>query len=301
MDYISFLVLISFLLALIHVLKLGPTRLPPGPNPLQIIGFMLQLGEEPHQLLTKFSRIYGPIISLKLGTITTIVVSSPEIAKEILNKHDQACSSRTVTDSVRALNYHNFSVVWLPVSDRWRTVRKICAVQIFCSQRLDSAQAIRQKKVAELVSYLRECSESGRPVDIALAVYTTVLNSISNTIFSTDLSKYESTASSEFKDYVLGVLEEAGKPNLADYFPALRLLDPRGARRRTAFYLKKLFKIFDSIIDQRLQSGYSSACQDALDHLLKLTNEGASDFKVQDIKHLFLVSSIHDLFFSSLF
>lgn len=288
MDYISFLPLIFFLAAIIYVLKLRPTRLPPGPNPLPIIGNLHQLGTEPHQSLASFSKIYGSFISLKLGAITTIVVSSPEIAKDILHKHDQDFSSRSVIDSVRALDHHNFSVIWQPASDYWRNIRKICAVQIFSTQRLDALQTVRQKKVAELLSYTSECSDGGRAVNIALAVYTTVLNSLANTIFSTDLAKYESSESQEFKHYVSEVMKEAGKPNLADYIPALRLVDPQGIRRRMAIYFRKLLEIFDGIIDQRLRSRDSSVCKDALDHLLELTKEDGSELTVHDIKHLFL-------------
>ncbi|KAI9181345.1 hypothetical protein LWI28_014100 [Acer negundo] len=45
---------------------------------------------------TQPSQTYGAIMSLKLGSITTIVISSPNVAKAALQKHDQALSSRTI-------------------------------------------------------------------------------------------------------------------------------------------------------------------------------------------------------------
>lgn len=77
------------------------TALPPGPRPKPIVGNILELGLKPHIALTNLAKIYGPVMTLRLGSITTIVISSPNIAKEALQKHDQALSARTVPDSAR--------------------------------------------------------------------------------------------------------------------------------------------------------------------------------------------------------
>ena len=42
------------------------------------------------------------------------------------------------------------------------------------------------------------------------------------------LAHYDSNLSQEFKDLIWSILVEVGKPNLADFFPGLRLVDPQG-------------------------------------------------------------------------
>lgn len=100
----------------------GQVSLPPGPPGLPLVGNMFQLGFNPHRSLAVLSKTYGPIMSLKLGRLTTVVLSSPEAAKEALKTHDHDLSARTFNDPIRAFDHHNHSVVWIPASARWRYV-----------------------------------------------------------------------------------------------------------------------------------------------------------------------------------
>ncbi|KAJ6686144.1 CYTOCHROME P450 FAMILY 76 SUBFAMILY C POLYPEPTIDE 5-RELATED [Salix purpurea] len=104
---------------------------------------------------------------------------------------------------------------------------------MFTSQRLDASQALRGKKVQELLEYVHENCNNGQAVDIGKSVLTTVLNLISNTFFSHDIASYNSDLSQEFSDLVSGVMEYIGKPNIADYFPILRLVDPQAEENNT--------------------------------------------------------------------
>ena len=296
MDYyLVFLLILPFVWASIRVLnfKLASQTLPPGPKPFPIIGNILQLSNLPHQALAKLSKTYGPLMTLKLGSITTIVISSPNLAKEALQRHDQAFSSRSIPDMAHVFDHHKFSMGWLPTNSKWKNLRKACATQIFATQRLDATQALRQTKVQELIDHVDQSCRRGAPIDIGRLVFTAVLNSISNTFFSMDLAQYDSNLSQEFQDLVCGVADEAGRPNIADYFPALRLIDPQGVRKRTSIYFTKLFGIFDGIFNQRLQlrasSEGSKASNDVLDSLLSLVEEDNSEISLLDIKHLLLV------------
>ncbi|KAK9177460.1 hypothetical protein WN944_029482 [Citrus x changshan-huyou] len=56
-------------------------QLPSGPRPYSVIRNLLELGAKPHKSLAKLAKIHGPIMSLRLGQVTTVVVSSPSMAK----------------------------------------------------------------------------------------------------------------------------------------------------------------------------------------------------------------------------
>ncbi|KAK4418728.1 cytochrome [Sesamum alatum] len=296
---LTLFLLLSFAvwLWLLRVLKPNPgprksANFPPGPKPLPIIGNILELGEKPHQSLAKLSKIYGPLMSLKLGTMTAVVVSSPEIAKIVLQKYDQLFSSRTQVDAIRPLDHHKHSVAWLPVDNQWRKLRKVCKENMFSVHSLDGSQGLRREKLRNLRDYVDECCVNGQAVDIGGAAFTTTLNLLSATLFSMEfatLGSADDSTSQEFRDIVVGITSLIGKPNLADYFPRLRLVDPQGIFRKNTFYFNKCFAIFDEIIRQRLQNSDSSTPKnDMLEALLEINQKNQSELSLHDINHLLL-------------
>ncbi|XP_010523703.1 PREDICTED: cytochrome P450 76C4-like [Tarenaya hassleriana] len=263
--------------------------LPPGPPRLPIIGNILNVGKNPHHSLAELSKAYGPIMSLKLGTLTTVVVSSPDAAKEVLQVHDQALSGRTFSDPVRAIGHHEVSVVWLPALARWRLLRKISAAQVFSPSRLEATRPIRTNKLQELLNFLNDSCNRGEAVDIGRASFVTAVNIISNTLFSINFASYDYTASNEFHDLVVGIMTAAGKPNLADFFPILRFLDLQGIRKELKACSDRLFEVFQGFIDSRTAKRSSrTEPKDVLDSLIDIVHENESELSMKDIRHLLL-------------
>ncbi|KAI5352030.1 hypothetical protein L3X38_004921 [Prunus dulcis] len=191
-----------------------PNKLPPGPNPLPFIGNLLELGNRPHLSLTKLSQRYGPIMTLHLGQITTVVVSSSAIAKQVLQTHDQLFCNRTVSDSVQACKHGENGMPWIPVSVKWRNLRKICNSQLFATKVLDASQANRHLEVQELIADVHESVVKGDAVEIGRVAFKTTLNLMSRTVFSVDLADQNSERAREFKELVRSIMEEISKPKL---------------------------------------------------------------------------------------
>jgi hypothetical protein len=112
-------------------------------------------------------------------------------------------------------------MVWMPPSAKWRTLRRACATKIFSPQQLDSTRFHRKRKVPDLINYVYKCCEKGEAFDFGEVVLATVMNSISETFISMDLfhyfgSKDDDKKSREFKEIVIGIMEEVGRPNVVD-------------------------------------------------------------------------------------
>jgi hypothetical protein len=151
------LLAICFLDLLIHV----RLNLPPGPRPLPLIGSLHLLGKQPHRSLAHLAKTHGPLMYEE-------VVSSPKVAREFFQKHDAAFATRSVPDAV--VNHGSTSVVWMPNSPRWRTLRKIMSTELFAPHRLDALHHLRREKVRELVDYIGRQASQGAAVKVGVVV-----------------------------------------------------------------------------------------------------------------------------------
>lgn len=278
-----------FLLSILRRSRLSPKRFPPGPMPMPIIGNLHNLGPKPHQSLASLAKVYGPVISLRLGSLTTVVVSSVGAAREVLQKNDVAFSNRQVQDALTGNGHHQVSVVFMPPGPRWRNLRKICNSHVFSTSRLDASRELRKEKVQQLLSYVDGCCNAGTPVNIGLASFGASLNLLSNTFFSVDLADSSSDTSRELKELVWDIVKEVGKPNIVDFFPILRPLDPQGVRPRIMALVERIFAVFDRMIEPRMAVKDEGRFEDkdVLDALLSIAQETKNDeFTLKDIRHL---------------
>ncbi|XP_049346229.1 geraniol 8-hydroxylase-like isoform X2 [Solanum verrucosum] len=231
------------------------------------------------------------MMGLRMGQITTVVISSSAVAKQVLQKQDLSFSSRTIPDAIRTNNHHHLSVVFLPVCSLWRSMRKILNSNLFCGNKLDATQHLRSQKMQDFITYCGKCSQTGESVNIGQAAFETMLNLLSNTFFSKDVVDPYGNSGKEFKDVVWDVMEESGKPNFADYFPLLKRIDPQGIRRRIGKHSDKLLQLIGGLIDERLEQRRQSpnGCRtDFLEVMLNTSEEDPQAFDRNHIEHLCL-------------
>ncbi|KAL5218214.1 hypothetical protein ABZP36_018898, partial [Zizania latifolia] len=112
-------------------------KLPPGPTRLPIVGNLHQIGSLPHRSLQALARRHGPVMMLKLGMVPTVVLSSPEAAREAMKTHDADCSSRSDSPGPRLLSYGYRDVAFSPYSEYVREMRKLFISEMLC-MRLDT-------------------------------------------------------------------------------------------------------------------------------------------------------------------
>ncbi|XP_052028298.1 cytochrome P450 2C38-like isoform X4 [Apodemus sylvaticus] len=97
MDLVTFLVLTFSSLILFSLWRQssGRGKLPPGPTPFPIIGNFLQIDVKNFsQSLTSFSKVYGPVFTLYLGSRPTVILHGYEAIKEALIDHGEEFAGR---------------------------------------------------------------------------------------------------------------------------------------------------------------------------------------------------------------
>nr|WJZ49115.1 cytochrome P450 [Isodon lophanthoides var. gerardianus] len=294
MDFIPVVVAVVLVIWFEYSRRRRFAKLPPGPYPLPIIGNILQLGTAPHLSVTKLAKTYGPMMSLQLGQIYTVVVSSPAMAREILQKHDLAFSRRMVPAAAQSLDHHKASLVFLPVGEDWRKIRKVCREQMFSNHRMQASEWLRQAKLESMLEHLQRCCGERRAVNLAQATFICTLNLMSATLFSIQVAEFDSDAAQEFKEAVTNLSRAVAVPNLGDYFPILKPLDLQGIRRKADLYFGKMLALILDLINQRLQWRSDSSSPKKSDLLETLLDAREEDgLSVNFINHVLL-----DLFFA---
>ncbi|GMH29836.1 hypothetical protein Nepgr_031679 [Nepenthes gracilis] len=281
----------QYLLFLLKRTRFSQKQLPPGPFPLPVIGNVLNHITNPHRSFAEIAKVYGPVMTVQLGYLTTVVISSATMARQVLQKQDLSFSTRNPWSAVSVLDHHESSIAFLPPNHQWTNLRKICKSFIFSNCRLDASGGLRRRVVQQLISHVQNHCAAGSAVEIRDAVLTALLNLITNTFFSFDLAKYGGSEN-QLKELVSAMVAEAGTLSGADFFPMIGAFDPQGIRRRSTIIMRKIFSLFNSIIDERLMSRKNSVSSekndDVLDAILSISRGKDKEFDISAIPHLLL-------------
>ena len=105
-----------------------------------------------HHKLRDLAKKYGPVMHLRLGEILTIVVTSPEVAKEVFKTHDIPFSQRpSCLESYRAINYDFTNIFFFPYGNYCAEMRKICTMQHLSSKHMQAFRSIREEETMNLI------------------------------------------------------------------------------------------------------------------------------------------------------
>ncbi|KAK1384886.1 Geraniol 8-hydroxylase [Heracleum sosnowskyi] len=289
MDVFLLISLLSIMLIFFHVGVLCHRKhLPPGPRGLPIFGNLFDIGPKPHESLANLAKVYGPIMTIKQGNVTSVVISSPEMARQVLQKQDEAFSGRVVPNAITELEHSSHAVAWLPIGEEWRLIRRVLGSCLTNSKTLDMLRGIRHDVVQEMVHHVREVCTEGGSVGINKIAFTTIMNMMSRTCFSANVDEYELQNGNGFRNAVTSIMKLTAEFDIADYFPCIKCMDPQRVRQKAKGAYGCLEQLCDYFIDKRLKQRSSSLTRhgDILDSFLDFSIENQSDFNLKHIQVL---------------
>ncbi|KAJ9672360.1 hypothetical protein PVL29_025827 [Vitis rotundifolia] len=287
LQFSFFPILCTFLLFIFLLKRLGkPSRtnhpapkLPPGPWKLPIIGNMHQLvGSLPHHSLRNLAKKHGPLMHLQLGEVSAIVVSSREMAKEVMKTHDIIFSQRPCILAASIVSYDCTDIAFAPYGGYWRQIRKISVLELLSAKRVQSFRSVREEEVLNLV---RSVSlQEGVSINLTKSIFSLTFSIISRTVFGKKCKDQEafSVTLDKFAD-------SAGGFTIADVFPSIKLLHVvSGMRRKLEKIHKKLDRILENIINEHKarsaakETSEAEVDDDLVDVLLKVQKQGDLEF-----------------------
>nr|QIB84903.1 ferulate 5-hydroxylase 2 [Populus tomentosa] len=268
-----FLIAITSLFFLGLLSRLRP-RLPypPGPKGLPLVGSMHMMDQITHRGLAKLAKQYGGLFHMRMGYLHMVTVSSPEIARQVLQVQDNIFSNRPANIAIRYLTYDRADMAFANYGPFWRQMRKLCVMKLFSRKRAESWESVRD----EVDSMLKTVEANiGKPVNLGELIYTLTMNITYRAAFG---------AKNEGQDEFIKILQEFSKLfgafNMSDFIPWLGWIDPQGLSARLVKARKALDKFIDSIIDdhiqKRKQNNFSEDAEtDMVDDMLAFYSEEA--------------------------
>ncbi|KAK2987910.1 hypothetical protein RJ640_003177 [Escallonia rubra] len=255
---------------------------PPGPPGWPVVGNMFDFGAMPHETLYKLRSEYGPVVWLKLGSVNTMVIQSPKAAAELFKNHDLPFSDRKVPDALTALGYNQGSLALGNYGEYWRILRRICSAELLVTKRISDAAAQRKKCTDKMISWIEEDAASSRArgesgeVQVAHFLFLMAFNVVGNLMLSRDVLDMHSEEGFEFFTAMDKFMEWAGKPNVADFLPFLRWLDPLRIKRNMMRDMGLAMRIASRFVMERIQENQSGRKEkrDFLDALLNYKGDG---------------------------
>ncbi|XP_058081331.1 cytochrome P450 71AU50-like [Magnolia sinica] len=258
----------------------GAPPLPPGPRGLPLIGSLPFVEPDLHRYFAKLARIYGPVMKIQLGRKICVVLSSPEVAKEVLKDHDAIFADRDSSAAAIALMYGGIDIAFSPYGPDWRMMRKVCSREMMSPKVLDSYYCLRRREVHETLRYVR--TKAGTPVNISDMAFGASLNVVTSMIWGDTLDAEDRrSVGHEFRRVAGEAVDLLGSPNVSDLFPIISRFDLQGVVGRMKRVSSWLDRIFDSVIDQRLKMDRGEGegegkSKDFLQLVLQLQKEGGA-------------------------
>ncbi|XP_052181447.1 6,7,8-trihydroxycoumarin synthase-like [Diospyros lotus] len=289
----EFLLLLSMITIILFLFlrkgkKNGGIHVPPGPPQLPLIGNIHQLNKSIlFRHLWELSKTYGALMSLQLGSLPVLVVSSAKMAKEVLKTHDAAFAGRPPMVSFRKLSYNGLDIGLSPYSDNWREMRKICILHIFSSKRVQSFRSIREDEVSKMMRKIHKLTSESKPINLS-EMLISFTNSVICKIALGKSYDDGGCGRSRFHEVLDEVQDLTGGFFFADYFPCMSWVDKLTGR---SFRLERTFRaldgFFQEVIDEHLdEKSRKIGTKDIIDVLLQLNNDGLSaiDLSMDHIK-----------------
>ncbi|KAF5806043.1 putative cytochrome P450 [Helianthus annuus] len=286
MEFSHTLVIFSTIFFTIILTLIRPKRrlnLPPGPPGWPIVGNLLQVagsGKPFFQYVRELVPKYGPIITLKMGTRTMIIISRADVVHEALIENGQVFATRPAENPTRAVfSCNKFTVNAALYGPVWRSLRRNMVQNALSASKLRTFREVRGVAMDKLVDRLKaEAEANGGAVWVLKNARFAVFCILVSMCFGVEMDEKTIEQIDEMMKLVLLTLD----PRLDDYLPLLRPLCSKKRKRAMEVREQQIAMLVPFIERRRAAIGSLGSDPTAaefayLDTLFDLTVEGRND------------------------
>ncbi|XP_026394659.1 cytochrome P450 71A1-like [Papaver somniferum] len=184
---------------------------------------------------------------LNLGEKRILVVSSAEMATQIVKTHDLTFADRLCTKAAKIMFFGGNNIALAPYGEQWRQLRKFCVLELLSTKRVQSFKYVREEEIYKVVEKIAYSSRKGEMINLSETSFT-----LSNSII------VRCSLGDNFnKDYIERFLKLITKAtaliesfSFGDFIPWLIWMDTvTGLNRQLTKTSQELDTFFNQIID----------------------------------------------------
>uniref|UniRef100_A0ACD5XCG5 Uncharacterized protein n=1 Tax=Avena sativa TaxID=4498 RepID=A0ACD5XCG5_AVESA len=238
-------------------------RLPPSPKGIPFFGHLHLLDKPFHATLSRLAVRHGPVFSLRLGSRSAVVVSSPACARECFTEHDVTFAGRPNLPSLTLISKDYGSVLSvLSHGPQWRALRLVAAVHLLSAHRVSCMAGVISAEVRAMMVRLRRSAVASPRVQLRRRIFELSLSVLMETIADTKTTLASSSnvdyseagtdmsmEAREFKKEADAINEYLGTTNLWDYLPFLEWFDMSGAKKKVLAAMGRQDAFMQQLID----------------------------------------------------
>ncbi|KAL7584758.1 cytochrome P450 77A2 [Lactuca sativa] len=258
-------------------------NLPPGPPGWPIVGNLFQVagsGKPFFQYVRELIPKYGPIITLRMGTRTMIILSQADLVHEALIEKGQVFATRPAENPTRGVfSCNKFTVNAALYGPVWRSLRRNMVQNALSASKLRTFTEVRMTAMDKLMDRLKtEAAANGGAVWVLKNARFAVFCILLSMCFGVEMDEKTIEEMDEMMKTVLITLD----PRLDDYLPLLRPFFSK--QRKNAMEVREQqIATLVPFIERRREAvknpgSHPTAAEFAyLDTLFDLTVEGRKD------------------------
>lgn len=279
---------------IVQKLRAKKLKLPPGPMAVPIFGNWLQVGDDlNHRNLSDLARKYGEIFLLRMGQRNLVVVSSPELAKEVLHTQGVEFGSRTRNVVFDIFTGKGQDMVFTVYGEHWRKMRRIMTVPFFTNKVVQQYRAAWENEIDLAIDDIGSRPESASTgIVIRRRLQLMMYNFMYGMMFD---RRFESEQDPLFQQLrALNAersrLAQSFDYNYGDFIPILRPF-LRGYLRICKEVKEHRLSLFkDYFIDERKKlTSTQGSGKCAMDHILEAMDKG----EINEDNVLYIVENIN--------
>ncbi|KAI7748817.1 hypothetical protein M8C21_019580, partial [Ambrosia artemisiifolia] len=258
-------------------------HLPPTPFRLPIIGHLHLLAPSVHRAFHKLSIRYGPMFRIYLGSTPCVVISSPDMAKEIFKVHENAFLNRPYNSTINYMSYGGQGFIFGPYGSYWKFMKKITMSYLLNGKTLDLLLPIRRDEINHFIKKLSQNAKLGKSVELEVELGKLTSKLILRMVTGKRCSEDEDEIG-DIMEIMADVDKLFGKFNLSDHIWFCKNLDLQGLRKKSMnirirfdVLMERILKECEETRKQKMETG---EVKDLLNILLDILEDESMEIKL---------------------